>query len=89
MLVVQAGEYLEYVGGLDVEFDPNGELVQWDGDTVFLSRYITPDPQVIALVERVVCTDRGVDRGGHWGELRLPGRRQDSLPFSGMQSGES
>jgi len=51
VLVVQAGENLEYIGRLDVEFDPNGELVQWKGDAVRLFHYITPDPSVSALVE--------------------------------------
>jgi 5'-nucleotidase/UDP-sugar diphosphatase len=51
VLVVQTGENLEYLGRLDVEFDPNGELVQWKGDTIRLSHYITPDPSVSALVE--------------------------------------
>jgi 5'-nucleotidase / UDP-sugar diphosphatase len=51
VLVVQAGEYLEYIGKLEVEFDPNGELVNWKGDTVYLSHYITPDPAVSALTK--------------------------------------
>jgi 5'-nucleotidase/UDP-sugar diphosphatase len=46
ILVVQAGEYLQYIGKLDVEFDPNGELVTWKGDTIFLSGYITPDIEI-------------------------------------------
>lgn len=50
VLVVQAGEYLEYIGKLDVEFDPNGDLLQWSGDTVYLSHFITPDPEVSTLI---------------------------------------
>jgi 5'-nucleotidase len=50
VLVVQAGEYLTYLGKLDLEFDPNGEVVTSKGDTIFLSHYITPDPAVSKLV---------------------------------------
>ena len=53
VLVVQAGEYLGYIGKLDVEFDPNGELVSSKGDTIYLSHYITPDPTVSALVAKL------------------------------------
>jgi 5'-nucleotidase/UDP-sugar diphosphatase len=50
-LVVQAGEYQQYVGQLNVEFDPQGEPVNWSGDTIFLSHFITPDAGVSAEVE--------------------------------------
>lgn len=49
-LIVQAGENQEYIGKLDVEFDPNGDLLQWSGDTIFLSHYITPDLEVSTLI---------------------------------------
>jgi hypothetical protein len=50
-LVVQAGEYQQYVGQLNVEFDPQGEPVNWSGDTIFLSHFITPDAGVSAEIE--------------------------------------
>ncbi len=53
VLVVQAGQYEEYIGKLDVEFDPNGELVSSKGDTVYLSHYITPDPIISSLVGKL------------------------------------
>ncbi|MCE1255643.1 MAG: 5'-nucleotidase C-terminal domain-containing protein [Anaerolineae bacterium] len=53
VLVVQAGEYLLYIGKLDIEFDGAGDLVQWTGDTVYLSHYITPDASVTALVKQL------------------------------------
>ncbi|MEI6291448.1 MAG: metallophosphoesterase, partial [Chloroflexota bacterium] len=53
VLVVQAGEYLAYLGKLDVEFDSNGDVVTSKGDTIFLSHYITPDPAVSAIVTRL------------------------------------
>ena len=52
-LVVQAGENLEYIGVLNVEFDPAGELVSWGGDTVYLSHFITPDANVAKLVDEL------------------------------------
>jgi len=47
VLVVQSGEYLEYLGKLDVVFDPSGEILEWDGDTIFLTSYITADQAMI------------------------------------------
>lgn len=51
VLVVQAGEYLQFIGRLDVEFDPAGEIVSSKGEPVFLSHYITPDPAITAQVD--------------------------------------
>ena len=53
ILYVQAGERTQYLGRLDVEFDADGVLVDWGGDTIFLSRYITPDPEMDALIEEL------------------------------------
>ncbi len=51
ILVVHAGEHNEYLGRLDVEFDADGVLTDWDGDTILLSQYITPDAAMQALVD--------------------------------------
>jgi 5'-nucleotidase len=51
ILYVQAGEKNIYLGVLDVEFDANGVLTSWSGDTVLLSRFITPDPETQALLD--------------------------------------
>ena len=53
VLIVQAGEHLEYLGRLDVEFDAAGVLSDWNGDAIRLSRYITPAPDVVALIEGI------------------------------------
>ncbi len=50
VLVVQAGTRTVYLGRLDVEFDADGLLTDWDGDAILLSRYISPDPEVADLV---------------------------------------
>lgn len=50
VIIVQAGSYNTYLGRLDVEFDADGVLTSWGGDTIFLSRYITPDPEVEAII---------------------------------------
>ena len=50
VLVVQAGTKTVYLGRLDVEFDADGLLTDWDGDAILLSRYISPDPDVAALI---------------------------------------
>lgn len=53
VLIVQVGEHLEYMGRLDVEFDAGGVLTDWDGDAIRLSRYVTPAPDVVALIEGI------------------------------------
>ena len=50
VLVVQAGTRTVYLGRLDVEFDADGLLTDWDGDAILLSRYISPDPDVADLI---------------------------------------
>ncbi len=50
VLVVQANTKTIYLGRLDLEFDADGLLTDWDGDAILLSRYITPDPAVGALI---------------------------------------
>jgi 5'-nucleotidase / UDP-sugar diphosphatase len=51
--IVQAGEYNTYLGRLDVSFDAEGVVTAAAGDAILLSRYITPDPEVEALVEEL------------------------------------
>jgi len=50
VLVVQASTRTVYLGRLDVEFDADGLLSDWDGDAILLSRYITPDPEVSDII---------------------------------------
>ena len=50
VLVVQASTKTRYLGRLDVEFDGDGVLSDWDGDAILLSRYIAPAPDVSDLI---------------------------------------
>lgn len=50
VIIVQAGSNNTYLGRLDVEFDAEGILTDWGGDTILLSRYIAPDPDVEAII---------------------------------------
>lgn len=50
VLVVQASTRTVYLGRLDVEFDADGLLTDWEGDAILLSKYISPDPDVSDLV---------------------------------------
>jgi 5'-nucleotidase len=50
VLVVQASTKTVYLGNLSVEFDADGVLSDWEGDTILLSKYITPDPDVSDLI---------------------------------------
>lgn len=50
VLVVQASTKTIYLGRLDVEFDADGLLTDWEGDAILLSRYISPDPDISDLI---------------------------------------
>jgi len=77
VLVVQVGEYGKYLGRLDVIFDQEGLLTKWSGDTILLSRYLTPDVQMEALIADLYEPYRGADRrGGREAAARLVGDRQ-------------
>lgn len=53
ILYVQAGDNTEYLGRIDMEFDAAGVLQDWEGDSIFLSQYISPDADVAALIEEL------------------------------------
>jgi 5'-nucleotidase/UDP-sugar diphosphatase len=53
ILYAQAGERTIYLGRLNVIFDAEGVLSSWNGDTILLSGYITPDPEMQALMEEL------------------------------------
>ena len=50
MYIVQAGDRDRYVGKLDLRFDKEGNVIRARGDLIRLTQYITPDPEVQALV---------------------------------------
>ena len=49
--IVQAGEYDQYLGRLNVTFDADGKVTSASGDTILLSGYITPDPAVKKIID--------------------------------------
>jgi len=49
----QASANNEYLGRMDVEFDADGIITDIEGDTIFLSRFITPDADVQAIVDEL------------------------------------
>jgi len=51
--IVQAGSSLRYLGRLNVTWDAEGAVTSASGDTILLSRYITPDPDMTALVDEL------------------------------------
>jgi len=51
--IVQAGDRTRYLGRLNLEFDAEGNITRARGDTILLSRYITPDPDVQALLDEL------------------------------------
>lgn len=50
---VQAGSSNVYLGRLNVTFNSEGVITATSGDTILLSRYITPDAEVAALIEEL------------------------------------
>jgi len=50
VLVVQAGSQTQYLGRLDLEFDADGVITDYEGDTIFLSRYIAEDEEVAEIL---------------------------------------
>lgn len=50
---VQAGANNVYLGRLDVQFNADGVITSASGDTILLSRYITPDPAMADLVNEL------------------------------------
>ncbi|MCD4684910.1 MAG: 5'-nucleotidase C-terminal domain-containing protein [Anaerolineae bacterium] len=55
VLVVMAAEHNEYLGYLEAEFDAAGVAVDWDGEPILLSQYITPDPAMETLVAELAA----------------------------------
>ncbi|NDJ59746.1 MAG: multifunctional 2',3'-cyclic-nucleotide 2'-phosphodiesterase/5'-nucleotidase/3'-nucleotidase [Chloroflexi bacterium] len=53
IIYAQVGSNNVYLGRMDLEFDADGLLTDFDGDAILLSRYITPDAEVQALVEEL------------------------------------
>lgn len=50
VLMVQAASRTQYLGRLDVQFNADGILTNWNGDIILLSKYIAPDPDVSDLI---------------------------------------
>ncbi len=51
VLYVQVGDRNIYLGRLNVTFDAEGVLTAWNGDAILLSRYITPNAEIEALLD--------------------------------------
>jgi 5'-nucleotidase len=51
--IVQAGEKTRYLGRLDLQFDAAGQVTKAGGDVIYLSPYITPDPEVQTLLNEL------------------------------------
>lgn len=69
---VQAGEKTTYLGRLNVTFDAAGVVTAAAGDTILLSRYITPDAEAAALISTLlesVVTLRDQETGATATEL--------------------
>ena len=55
VLIVQAGLYNEYLGQLNVDFDANGMITNWSGDTILLAPEIAQDEDMLALLAELVA----------------------------------
>jgi 5'-nucleotidase/UDP-sugar diphosphatase len=52
---VQAGEYNEHLGRADIEFDAEGNITDFEGDTIRLVQYIEPDAELQAIVDQLAA----------------------------------
>ncbi|MGB7338738.1 MAG: 5'-nucleotidase C-terminal domain-containing protein [Phototrophicaceae bacterium] len=78
VLYVQAQEHYNYLGRLDLQFTVDGVADDWDGDTIFLSPYITPDPImefVVAELAEPIAAIRA-EPAGATSEVVLVGDRR-------------
>ncbi|XP_070509718.1 apyrase-like [Chironomus tepperi] len=46
-LIVQASAYTKFIGDLTVYFDEDGEIQEYEGNTIFMDSSIVPDPEII------------------------------------------
>ena len=51
--IVQAGDRDRYLGRLNLHFDSEGMVTQALGDLILLSKHITPEPEVDAMVQKL------------------------------------
>ncbi|MEP6987029.1 MAG: 5'-nucleotidase C-terminal domain-containing protein, partial [Chloroflexota bacterium] len=51
--IVQAGSSLKFMGRLNVQWDKDGVVTSASGDTILLSRYITPETEMAKLVDEL------------------------------------
>lgn len=77
ILYVQANEYTQYLGRLDVTFDAAGLVTAFGGDTIFLSRYITPDEEMQSLIDELAVPVEALrsEPTGATSEVALTGDR--------------
>ncbi len=57
ILIVQSGGgargELRFMGRIDLGFDANGVLTEWEGDTILLESSVRPDPDVASLIDEL------------------------------------
>lgn len=51
VLIVQAAAFTRYIGNLTVWFDPQGEILDWDGNPILLDYTIKEDPDILAALQ--------------------------------------
>lgn len=51
VLIVQAAAYTRYLGNLTVWFDEKGEVVDWDGNPIFLDSSVEQDPAMVEALK--------------------------------------
>ena len=54
--IVQAGDRDRYLGRLNLRFDEEGLVTRARGDLILLSKHITPDPEVQAMVDELALS---------------------------------
>lgn len=69
---VQAGSDNLYLGRLDITFDAEGVVTSASGDSILLSRYISPDPALETLVAQLAVGVKELEQTSIGAETMMP-----------------
>ena len=86
--IVQAGDRDRYLGRLNLRFDDEGNVTRARGDLVLLSRFITPDPEVKALVDELAKPIEKLQNTPVAGDIGAPVVSEQLLTNKSCRDGE-
>ena len=88
--VVQAGGGdNRFVGKLELEFDGAGRVTKASGDTILLSKFITPNPEIQAEIDRLARPIRDLKKKVILDRKGEPARAAADMPNAQVREGET